>query len=138
MTISEAVQLVIQAGAMARGGEIFILDMGEPVKIADLARDMITLSGFRADVDIPITYTGVKPGEKLFEELFTEGERVNTTVHERILVTKSRYPEDDCLNDLISQEYPLTSQLNDHGALELLKKLIPGYRSTGPSHVEGK
>jgi FlaA1/EpsC-like NDP-sugar epimerase len=88
-------------------------------------------------VDIPITYTGVRPGEKLFEELFTEGERVNTTVHERILVTESRYPENDSLNDLISQKY-IDRQLNDHGALELLKKLIPGYRSTGPSHVEGK
>ncbi|MDD4239511.1 MAG: nucleoside-diphosphate sugar epimerase/dehydratase, partial [Desulfotomaculaceae bacterium] len=106
MTIPEAVQLVIQAGAMARGGEIFILDMGEPVKIADLARDMIILSGYKPDVDIPITYTGVRPGEKLFEELFTEGERVNTTVHERIMVTGSRYLEADSLNELISQKYP--------------------------------
>jgi FlaA1/EpsC-like NDP-sugar epimerase len=136
MTIPEAVQLVIQAGAMARGGEIFILDMGEPVKIAELARDMIILSGFKPDVDIPITYTGVRPGEKLFEELFTEGERVNTTIHERIMVTESRYSENDILNDLIS--HPFNQQLDDNKALELLMKLIPGYRSTCSSNVEGK
>lgn len=84
MTVSEAAQLVIQAGALAKGGEIFLLDMGEPVRIVDLARDLIKLSGFRPDLDIPIVYTGVRPGEKLFEELFTENERVDKTAHERI------------------------------------------------------
>lgn len=138
MTIPEAVQLVIQAGAMARGGEIFILDMGEPVKISDLARDMIILSGFKPDVDIPITYTGVRPGEKLYEELFTAGEMVNTTAHKRIMVTEASYPAEGILNALISQQYPFNHELNDEVALELLKKLIPGYRSSGASHVGGK
>lgn len=136
MTIPEAVQLVIQAAAMAKGGEIFILDMGEPVKIVDLARDMIVLSGFRPDEDIPIVYTGVRPGEKLYEELFTEEERVNTTIHERIMVTESRYSQKDILNDLISNS--LEQQLDDDKVLELLKKLIPGYRSCGTIDVEGK
>ena len=74
MTIPEAVQLVIQAGAMAKGGEVFILDMGEPVKIVDLARDLIKLSGLKPEKDIKIIYTGVRPGEKLFEELLTAEE----------------------------------------------------------------
>ncbi len=74
MTIPEAAQLVIQAGSMARGGEIFILDMGDPVKIVDLARDLIKLSGFEPDVDIPIKFTGIRPGEKLYEELLTAEE----------------------------------------------------------------
>jgi FlaA1/EpsC-like NDP-sugar epimerase len=137
MTIPEAVQLVIQAGAMARGGEIFILDMGEPVKISDLARDMIILSGFRPDKDITITYTGVRPGEKISEELFTDGERVSTTVHKRILVTKAKYPEQAALNDLISLNYPEDGPHNDIEALQLLKKFLPGYRRNVPSHVEG-
>lgn len=138
MTIPEAVQLVIQAGAMARGGEIFILDMGEPVKIADLARDMIFLSGFTPDVDIPIAYTGIRPGEKLFEELFTAGEKVNRTIHKRIMVTESRYPADGILNDLISRKFSFDHTLNDRVALELMQKLIPGYRFSGTSHVGGK
>lgn len=86
MTIPEAVQLVIQAGALGRGGEIFVLDMGEPVKIVDLARDMIILSGLRPDEDIKIEYTGLRPGEKLYEELFSDRENFAVTRHERIFV----------------------------------------------------
>ncbi|TCP52332.1 FlaA1/EpsC-like NDP-sugar epimerase [Tumebacillus sp. BK434] len=86
MTIPEASQLVIQAGALAEGGEIFILDMGEPVNIADLARDLIRLSGFRPDEDIAIVYTGIRPGEKLFEEILTNEEGTEETKHNRIFV----------------------------------------------------
>ena len=86
MTIPEAAQLVLQAGAMGQGGEIFILDMGEPVKILDLARDMIRLSGLRPFSDIDIVFTGVRPGEKLFEELGVAGENVARTKHPKILI----------------------------------------------------
>jgi FlaA1/EpsC-like NDP-sugar epimerase len=86
MTIPEASQLVMQAGAMGDGGEIFILDMGEPVKIVDLARDLITLSGLRPDEDIEIKFSGVRPGEKLFEELSTKAEHADKTKHPKIFI----------------------------------------------------
>ncbi|HEY1100764.1 MAG TPA: polysaccharide biosynthesis protein, partial [Myxococcota bacterium] len=86
MTIPEASQLVLQAGAMGQGGEIFVLDMGEPVKILDLARDMIRLSGLRPNDDIEIAFSGVRPGEKLFEELGTDGEQVQKTRHPKIFI----------------------------------------------------
>ena len=90
MTIPEAVSLVIQAGAMEETGEIFILDMGEPVRIVDLARDLIRLSGLEPDKDIKIQYCGVRPGEKIIEELLTAEEGITTTKHERIYVSKPR------------------------------------------------
>jgi FlaA1/EpsC-like NDP-sugar epimerase len=85
MTIPEAVQLVIQAGAMAQGGEIFVLDMGEPMKIVDLAKCIIELSG----LDCEIKFTGIRPGEKLFEELLTAEEGASATWHRRIFVAKA-------------------------------------------------
>ncbi len=89
MTIPEAVQLVIQAGAMAKGGEVFVLDMGEPVRVVDLAKDLIRLSGYRPEIDIDITYTGLRPGEKMYEELNLEDESVDKTCHEKIFVSRS-------------------------------------------------
>lgn len=88
MTIPEAVQLVIQAGAMAEEKEIFVLDMGEPVKIVELAKNLIKLSGFEPDVDIKIEFTGIRPGEKLFEELLTAEEGSTSTKHSRIYVAR--------------------------------------------------
>jgi FlaA1/EpsC-like NDP-sugar epimerase len=84
MTIPEAVRLVLQAGALGRGGEIFVLDMGEPMRIVDLAREMIRLSGFEPDRDIEIQIVGVRSGEKLHEKLFNDGEEVGVTVHPKI------------------------------------------------------
>ncbi len=84
MTIPEAVSLVMQAGIYAKGGEIFVLDMGAPVKIDDLARTLIKLSGFKPDVDIPIVYTGLRPGEKLYEEKLMAEEGLKTTPNELI------------------------------------------------------
>ena len=89
MTIPEAVQLVLQAAAIGRGGEIFVLDMGEPVRIVDLARDLIRLSGLEPDRDIEIGFTGLRPGEKLFEELFLENEDYSRTRHEKIFVCRN-------------------------------------------------
>ena len=88
MTIPEAVQLVLQAGAMAKGGEIFILDMGEPVKIVDLANNLIRLSGFEPGVDIKIEYTGLRPGEKLYEELLMSEEGLTKTANSKIFIGK--------------------------------------------------
>ena len=90
MTIPEAVQLIMQAGAMGNGGELFLLDMGQPVKIVDLARDMISLSGLEPDRDIKIVFTGLRPGEKLYEELLTAGEEIKSTLHEKIKVADSK------------------------------------------------
>lgn len=89
MTIPEAVQLVLQAAVLGQGGEIFVLDMGEPVKIVDLARDLIRLAGLREGKDIEIVFTGLRPGEKLFEELFLEGEIYHRTAHEKIFVSQN-------------------------------------------------
>jgi FlaA1/EpsC-like NDP-sugar epimerase len=98
MTIPEAAQLVLQAGAMGEGGEIFVLDMGEPVKIVDLARDMIRLSGLRPGDDIEISFTGMRPGEKLFEELNASGEDVSTTKHPKILIGRIQGVDDGALD----------------------------------------
>ncbi len=95
MTIPEAAQLIVQAGAQGRGGEIFVLKMGKPVRIADLARDLIVLSG-KDPAEIEIRFTGLRPGEKLFEELITAGEDVLETGHEKIMVLRSgRTPVED-------------------------------------------
>jgi FlaA1/EpsC-like NDP-sugar epimerase len=91
MTISEAVKLILESAKMGEAKEIFILDMGEPLKLKDLARHMITLSGFEPDVDIAIEYTGIRPGEKLFEELWTDNEKPLKTSHQKILKINGSY-----------------------------------------------
>jgi FlaA1/EpsC-like NDP-sugar epimerase len=89
MTIPEAAQMIIQAGAMGEGGEVFILKMGTPVKILDMARDLIRLSGKEPDKDIKIVFTGLREGEKLYEELITVGEGIVPTKHEKIMALRS-------------------------------------------------
>jgi len=116
------------AGALARGGEIFVLDMGEPVKIVDLARSMIILSGFVPGEDIEITFTGIRPGEKLYEELLTASEGVNTTSHERIFIAR---PEDfDAVK--LERLLKLVSQAGWYadmaGVEEMIRPVLPGFR----------
>lgn len=101
MTIPEAARLVIQAASMGEGGEVFVLDMGEPVRIVELARDLIRLSGFEPDSEIPIVFTGIRPGEKLFEELLTPEEGAEATRHERIFVAKPDVISSEELRDFL-------------------------------------
>ena len=103
MTIPEAVQLVIQAGAMADGGEIFVLDMGEPVRIMDLAENIIRLSGYVPGVDIDIEITGLRPGEKLYEELLLDEEKTSKTAHQKIYV-EHPLPTEPRLQELLFPE----------------------------------
>ncbi len=100
MSIPEAAQLVLQAGCMGQGGEIFVMDMGEPVKIVDLARDMIRLSGFSED-EIKITFTGLRPGEKLFEELLADDEHTRATPHPKLRIAKAREVEPGWIEELL-------------------------------------
>ena len=130
MTIPEASQLVLQAGTMGHGGEIFILDMGEPVKIADLARDLITLSGFTPGVDIEIQFTGTRPGEKLFEELSVDDEAAERTRHPKIFVGRFRPYEWDRVEKGLARLLGLAG-----GTAEAvrggLRELVPEYRPEG-------
>jgi FlaA1/EpsC-like NDP-sugar epimerase len=103
MTIPEAVQLVIQAGAMAKGGEIFVLDMGKPIKIYDLAKKLIELSGFEPDVDIKILFTGLRPGEKMYEELMLEEEGLLSTQNNKIFITKPVFTDYELLRGKIEE-----------------------------------
>ena len=128
MTIPEASQLVLQAAAMGAGGQIFLLDMGEPVKIVDLAKQMITLSGFRPGEDIEIVFSGVRPGEKLFEELRTEGENIEPTVHPKILVWKSRPVAPARVSDAMTRFVGLAGCLDREPIVVALRDLIPEYQ----------
>ena len=125
MTIPEATQLVLQAGALAAGGEIFILDMGDPVKIVDLARDMIRLSGLKPDEDIAIEFTGVRPGEKLFEELGTTADRVTETKHRKIFVGRIPEASPGAVVASVSRLGDLARAGNDAGLRMELQRLIP-------------
>lgn len=127
MTIPEACQLVLQAGAIGRGGEIFILDMGEPVKIIDLAIHLIKLSGYEPYVDIPIRFTGLRPGEKLFEELLLNKEEVSETSHDKIFIEPEEYIDyGDLMMELKYLEESLNT-FNDHMVKEHLKSMNLNY-----------
>jgi FlaA1/EpsC-like NDP-sugar epimerase len=127
MTIPEAVQLVMQAGAMGNGGEIFILDMGEPVKIIDLAKDLIRLSGFEAGVDIEIKYIGLRPGEKLFEEILTAEEGAKATKHEKIHVARATNLSPETLWTHVQSLKELARKGKCQEIKNKLKEIIPAY-----------
>ncbi|HTE19570.1 MAG TPA: nucleoside-diphosphate sugar epimerase/dehydratase [Armatimonadota bacterium] len=129
MTIPEAVQLVLQASVLGSGGEIFVLDMGEPVKVVDLARDLIELSGLEVDRDIDIVYSGIRPGEKLFEELFIPGERYEPTHHEKILIARNASSFVPPAMREVLAGFQAAVAANDAGAVRRrLQELIPEYQ----------
>jgi len=125
MSIPEAAQLVLQAGAMGLGGEVFVLDMGEPIKIVDLAHDMIRLSA-TPDDDIKITFTGLRPGEKLFEELLADDEHTRATPHPKLRIAKAREVDEkfvDKLNVWLTQD----KLPEDSDVRRELKRWVPEY-----------
>jgi FlaA1/EpsC-like NDP-sugar epimerase len=128
MTIPEACQLILQAGAMGKGGEIFLLDMGTSIKIDDMARDLIRLSGFEPEVDIKIEYIGLRPGEKLFEELVFEGENVIPTSHEKIMVLKGMDCNLEILNGNINTLIQIANDQDIERIKATLQKIVPEYR----------
>ncbi len=127
MTIPEASQLVLQAATLGEGGEIFVLDMGESVKIVDLARDLITLSGFRPDEDIEIKFSGMRPGEKLFEELSIEGENMKPTKHPKIGVWQNIPMDREQLYKAIDELIAVAPTQDHDLVVKHIKKLIPEY-----------
>jgi FlaA1/EpsC-like NDP-sugar epimerase len=136
MTIPEAVQLVLQAAPMGRGGEVFLLDMGEPVKIVDLAHDMIELSGLRPGHDIDIRFTGLRPGEKLYEELFIPGEEYQRTEHEKVFIVRSANAALSA--DLLGyvDELRTAAYFNDvQRILAILRVLVPQFQRPEPAQA---
>lgn len=134
MTISEACQLIVQAGGMGQGGEIFVLKMGQPIRIVDMARDLIRLSGKEPDVDIEIQFTGLRPGEKLYEELITQDEGVIETEHKDILVLRPELdphaPKENLqprLQDLLDDLCKAALILDGEGIKNRLQKIVPEY-----------
>ena len=129
MTIPEACRLVMEAGIMGKGGEIYIFEMGRPVKIADMARKMIELSGFNPDKDISIIYTGLRPGEKLYEELLSNKENTLPTAHDKIRVAKVReynYKEVAKELDVLNE---LAALVNIPEMVKMMKDIVPEFVS---------
>jgi len=127
MSIHEAVQLVMQAGVIGKGGEIFILDMGEPIKIVDLARNMITLSGLEPDKDISIEYIGLRPGEKLYEETLHNVETDKVTQHDKIFIAQLNEVNPTKLSRDIKELEKLANTMQEGKIIEKLKKMVPTY-----------
>lgn len=127
MTAQEAVQLILQAVTLGRGGDLFILDMGEPVKIVDLARNLIRLSGLEPDVDIPLRFTGLRPGEKLHETLWQEDERVEKTVHEKIWMLRNHQPGSLDLPALLAELRLAANASDQQRIVALLHQAVAEY-----------
>ena len=132
MTIPEAVQLVLQAGALGRGGEVFVLDMGEPVKVVDLATDLIRLSGLEPGHDIKIQFTGIRPGEKLYEEMFFSAENVLPTDHPKVLRARNGLLADGTMRKIDTLAKCALAGRDDDELRELLRELVPDFQPHGP------
>jgi len=126
MTIPEASQLVLQAGALAKGGEVFVLDMGEPVKIVDMAADLIELSGLVPHKDIKIEFSGLRPGEKLFEELLTAEEGTTSTKHQKIFVANLKKVDEHKLYHGLTL---LKNEIKTENVIEIMMNLVPTYKT---------
>ncbi len=129
MTIQEAGVLVMEASAMGSGGEIFVFDMGKPVRIADLARKMIQLSGLQPDVELPIKYTGLRPGEKLYEELLANEENTLPTHHPKILIGKTRPLDAGWVQSQVTELINAFQTQDNLHIVKLMKSLVPEYKS---------
>lgn len=138
MTIPEAVQLVIQAGAIANGGEVFVLDMGEPVRIYDLAYDLIKLSGLKLNEDIEIKITGLRPGEKLYEELLMEDEGLETTGYEKIHIGQPSNLDYSILKKSFKKLEEVISYGTDGELIEIVQRMIPTYKNNKDVNRERK
>ena len=136
MTIPEAVSLVMLAGTYAKGGEIFVLDMGSPVKISDLARNLIRLSGFKPDVDIKIEYSGLRPGEKLYEEKLMAEEGIQRTANDLIYIGKPIAFDNEVflsqLENLMDAAYKNKENIRD-----IVKEMVSTYHEPDPAPTEG-
>ena len=133
MTIPEACQLVLQAGTMGLGGEIFVFDMGKPIKILDMAERMVQLSGFEPYKDIDIVITGLRQGEKLYEELLNDTSTSLPTHHAKIMISKVPTQPFDIVNSKIKELIKAATSKNDNEVVKLLKDLVPEYKSENSS-----
>lgn len=129
MTIPEACRLVLEAATLGNGNDIFVFDMGEPVKIKDMAEQMIELAGFKLDKDIEIKYTGLRPGEKLFEELLMTGENITDTPHKKIKIAKVREYDYDTVTAGIQELGTLSKHVKIEETVMLMKKIVPEFKS---------
>jgi FlaA1/EpsC-like NDP-sugar epimerase len=129
MTIPEAVSLVLQGGAMGKGGEIFVFDMGQMIKIADLAKKMIKLSGYTIGKDMELVYSGLRPGEKLYEEVLSDAEATQPTHHPKILIARVQEYNVDRLNQWFDEVKSMLSEQSNDSLVAALKALIPEYIS---------
>jgi FlaA1/EpsC-like NDP-sugar epimerase len=136
MTIPEACQLVLEAGAIGNGGEIFIFDMGESVKIVDLAKKMIKLSGLTLDKDISISYTGLRPGEKLFEELLADQENTLPTHHKQIMIAKVKEYDFNTVSAAITELINLFDKQDNKSIVTKMKELVPEFKSNNSVYEE--
>jgi len=136
MTIPESCQLVLEAGAMSEGGEIFLFDMGVSVKIIDLAKKMVKLSGLEIGKDIQIKYTGLRPGEKLYEELLNDTENTLPTYHSKIMIAKVRQNKYENLNQAIENIQLLRKENNNNEIVKRMKEIVPEFKSKNSQYEE--
>jgi FlaA1/EpsC-like NDP-sugar epimerase len=136
MTIPEACQLVLEAGAMGNGGEIYMFDMGQPVRIVDLARNMIRLSGLKPEEDIKITFSGLRPGEKLYEELLNTGENTLPTHHPRIMIAKVKPSDHKTVVAQVDKLQEVWTTNDDVEIVRVIKQIDPDFRSNNSRYED--